>query len=177
MLSADGIKPKWDTSGRLSKRAYKKSQGGFSFLGLIALVVGAVVLLNFTKDNLWLSYGVVAVVAAYAVYLQFRYAQLSIRRLHDRGLPGWLFWPVPLVGIAAIGTAALLLVKVLVAGGLFDFLGALPGLLEPLIRIYFFNGLGFWATGLIILYNLFLWYNLNARGTPGANRYGEAAEE
>ena len=37
MLSADGIKPKWDTSGRLSKRAYKKSQGGFSFLGLIWL--------------------------------------------------------------------------------------------------------------------------------------------
>ncbi len=176
MFKSDMIKPTWDTNGRLSKQAYKKSQGGLSFLGLVVLIVGAVVLLNYTRNNLLLSYGVVSLVAFYAIYLQYRYAQLSIRRLHDRGLPGWLFWPVPLVGIAAIGTAALLLVKVMYQGGLFDFLGSLPGLMEPIIRIYFFNGLGFWATALLIGYNLFLWYNLNARGMPGPNRYGEASE-
>jgi uncharacterized membrane protein YhaH (DUF805 family) len=176
MIEVDAIKPKWDTNGRLSKQAYKKSQGGFSLLGLVLLLVGAIVVLNFTRGNIWLSYGVVAVVAVYAVYLQYRNAQLSIRRLHDRGLPGWLFWPVPLVGLAAIGTAALLLVKVMFQGGLFEFLGSLPGLLEPIVRIYFFNGLGFWATGLILLYNIFLWYNLGARGTPGPNAYGDAPE-
>jgi uncharacterized membrane protein YhaH (DUF805 family) len=176
MIEMDAIKPKWDTNGRLGKQAYKKSQGGLSFLGLVALVIGAVFLLNFTHNNLLLSYAVVALVAFYAVYLQYRYAQMSIRRLHDRGLPGWLFWPVPLTGIAAIGAGALLMVKVMYQGGLFDFLGGLFNLIEPLVRLGFYNGLGWWAVGLILLYNFFLWYNLNARGSDGPNRYGDAPE-
>ncbi len=177
MISTEMVRTKWDTNGRLGKRAYQKSQGGLSLVGLLILIAGAAFLLNFTRDNVWLSYGVVVAVAIYAIYLQYHYAQRSIRRLHDRGLPGWLFWPVPLVGLAAIASGALLLVKVMIAGQLMDFLWNLPGLLEPLVRIYFFNGLGWWVTGLIILYNLFLWYNLNARGTPGPNRYGEVDED
>lgn len=176
MIEVSAVNTKWDSNGRLSKQAYKKSQAGLSFIGMVLVVIGAAIVLHFTRDNLWLSYGVVGVAAIYAVYLQYRNAQLSIRRLHDRGLPGWIFWPVPLVGLAAIGTAALLLVKVMFQGGLLEFLGSLPGLVEPIVQLYFFNGLGFWATGLILLYNIFLWYNLGARGTPGPNAYGDAPE-
>ncbi len=163
----------WDTRGRLSRRAYRAAQTRIGLTSLVGIILGAGVVLGFTKQNTYVSLAVVAVVIAVVVYLQYRDAQLSIKRLHDRNLPGWLLWPIMAFTLATIGTTSYVLMGALYKGGLTDFIFSLLGILQPLVGLAFqYSGFGFMLAIGLIIYSLFIQYNLNAESKPGDNRYG-----
>lgn len=162
----------WNDKGRLDRRAYKDATGGLNLTGLAMLAAGGVIVLGFTRHNIYISIAVVAVVVAVLAYLQYRYAQLSIRRLHDRGLPGWLLWPSLLAGLAVLGYGGYVLVQALYQGGIFTLMYNLMGLMEPVIRLVFYKGIGIAGILAFLVYNLFISWNLGAESRPGDNRYG-----
>ncbi|MEI9902536.1 MAG: hypothetical protein WDN06_00020 [Asticcacaulis sp.] len=82
--------------------AYKSATGGLSLTGFAILVGGAILLLNLTRHNIYLSIAGGRRHPGGPDLPAIRYAQLSIRRLHDRGLPGWLFWPVILSSLTVL---------------------------------------------------------------------------
>jgi uncharacterized membrane protein YhaH (DUF805 family) len=166
------LKLGWNTKGRLSREDYRAAQTKIGLTSLIAVIIGAGVVLGFTKQNTYLSLAVVALVVLGVLYLQYRDAQLAIRRLHDRNLPGWLLWPVMLFTLVAIGTASTVLMAALYDGGLTRFLWTLWDITQPLIGLAFsLGGYGLLAAVALIAYNLFIQYNLNAHSKPGPNRY------
>lgn len=168
----------WDTHGRLSRRAYRAAQTRIGLTAFIGMIVGAVVVMAFTKQNTYISLAVVGAVVAVVVYLQYRDAQLSIKRLHDRNLPGWLLWPIMALTLVTIGTASYVLMGALYKGGLTDFIFSLYGILQPLVGLAFqFSGIGFLLAIAFVVYGLFIQYNLNADSKPGPNRYGEDVGE
>jgi uncharacterized membrane protein YhaH (DUF805 family) len=162
----------WDTRGRIGRRAYKDATGLMSWLNVIGIVAVALVIFNFTRSHVYLTGIVSAVVIAALAYLQYRYAQLSIKRLHDRGLSGILYVPLMLFGAVALYYAGYVVVKILYAGGLWSLLYNLPGLMEPYVQVFFWKGIGIWAVLLLLVYNIFISWSLSARGQPGDNRYG-----
>lgn len=162
----------WNSNGRLARRAYKDATGGLSLSGLVILIGGAIAVLSLTKHNTYLSMAAVAAITAILLYIQYRYAQLSIRRLHDRGLPGWLYWPVMALGLAVIGSGAYVLMRALYDGGLFSFVSSLLGLMAPIVSVVLFKGVGLMGALALIAYNLFIAWHLGAEGRPGDNRYG-----
>ncbi len=165
------IRLAWNANGRLGRRAYKSATGGLSLAGFAILVGGAILLLNLTRHNIYLSIAAVVAILAILTYLQYRYAQLSIRRLHDRGLPAWLFWPVGLSGLVVLA-GGYVLIQAMYQGGIFTFMYSLMGLMEPIVRLVFYKGIGVSAALVLLVYNLFIGWNLNADGTPGDNAYG-----
>lgn len=166
----------WDTRGRLGRQAYKDATGGISLVTWAGIILGALFVFNFTRGNIYTSTAVVAGIMVVLVYLQYRYAQLSIRRLHDRGLSGILYLPMIVFALAALGYGGWALIKVMYAGGLWALLYNLPGLVEPYISVFFYNGIGPTIAILLIIYNLFIAWSLGARGRPHDNRYGPATE-
>jgi len=167
----------WDTRGRIGRRAYQAATGFIGWVNLIGVVAVALVVFNFTRDHIYLTGIAAAAVMAVLAYLQYRYAQLSIRRLHDRGLSGILYVPVMIFGIVALYYAGYVVVKILYAGGLWSLLYNLPGLLEPYVQVFFWHGIGIWAVLALLLYNIFISWSLSARGQPGDNRYGPATSD
>lgn len=168
----------WNTEGRLSRRAFRAAQLRIGLTTTIGLIIGTIVVLGFTKQNTYVSLGVVALVVAIVLYLQYRDAQLSIRRLHDRNLPGFLLWPVMLFTLVTVGSASYVLMAALYKGGLTTFIFNLFGILEPLVGLAFrYGGFGLGAALLLIVYTMFIQYNLNAESKPGSNRYGEDVGE
>lgn len=167
------LKLAWDTKGRLSRREYLAAQTRMGLTTLLAIIVGAGLVLGFTKQNTYLSLAVVAVVVAGVLYLQYRDSQRAIRRLHDRNLPGWLLWPGMLFTLLTVGMASTLLMKALYDGGLASFLWNLWNIVQPLAGLAFsLGGFGLLAAAAVLLYSLFITYNLNAESRPGPNRYG-----
>lgn len=171
-MSKFGINLAWNTQGRLSRRTYKDTAGKLDWINVVCIVLAAIIALNFTQQNMPLSIAAVAAVMVVVLYVQYRTAQLSIRRLHDRGLPGFLFWPVLMMGLGVMGFGAWILVQAMYDGGLWGFLWSLLQLTQPLAELVLFNGIGLSVAALILLYNLFIGYNLNAEGARGDNRYG-----
>lgn len=174
----DMLKLGWNTEGRLSRQDYRAAQTKIGVTSLIAVILGAGVVLGFTKQNTYVSLAVVAVVVAGVLYLQYRDAQLAIRRLHDRNLPGWLLWPIMLFTLFVIGTASTVLMGALYEGGLMRFLWNLWELTQPLVGLAFsLGGYGALAALAMVGYSLFIQYNLNANAKPGPNRYDSAPAE
>lgn len=166
------LKLGWNTRGRLSREDYRAAQTKIGLTSLIAIIIGAGVVLGLTKQNTYLSLGVVALVVLGVLYLQYRDAQLAIRRLHDRNLPGWLLWPIMLFTLVVIGTASTVLMGALYEGGLMRFLWTLWEIAQPLAGLAFsLGGYGLLAAAALVIYGLFIQYNLNARSKPGPNRY------
>lgn len=161
----------WNARGRLGRRAYKDATGGLGITGFAATVGGAIGVLSLTRHNMYLSIAAVIAIMVVLAYLQYRYAQLSIRRLHDRGLPGWLFWPVILSSLIVLA-GGWALVQAMYQGGLFTFMYSLMQLMEPVVRLFFYHGIGLWAGLALIVYNLFIAWNLGAAGMRGDNAYG-----
>ncbi|MBW8882389.1 MAG: DUF805 domain-containing protein [Asticcacaulis sp.] len=166
----------WDTRGRLGRQAYKDATGGLSLTWWAGLILGALFVVNFTKDNIYTSSAVVAGVMIVLVYLQYRYAQLSIKRLHDRGLSGLLYAPMLMFTLIALAYGGYALVKIMYAGGFFSLVYNLPGLIEPYVQVFFYKGMGLWLTALVLFYWLYISWSLGARGLPRDNRYGPATE-
>lgn len=166
----------WNTRGRLGRRAYKEATGWMSFSMLVAIVAVVLVIFNFTRSHVYITGVVAAVVMATLLYLQYRYAQLSIRRLHDRGLSGILYFPIMAFSLVALYYAGYAVVKILYAGGFWSLIYNLPGLLEPYVQVFFYKGIGFGLACLLVLYNIFVAWNLSAEGRPSDNRYGPATE-
>ncbi|EGF93430.1 putative membrane protein [Asticcacaulis biprosthecium C19] len=164
----------WNTQGRIGRRAYKDAAGKLDWMTVFGIILASVVALTFTQHNMPLSIAAVAIIIAVILYVQYRAAQLSIRRLHDRGLPGYLLWPVLLVGLGVLGFGAWVLVKAMYAGEFWSFIGALFELITPFFQLVLFNGIGLTAAIVLMLYNLFIAYNLSADGRPVDNRYGPA---
>jgi uncharacterized membrane protein YhaH (DUF805 family) len=172
------LKLGWDTRGRLSREDYRAAQTKLGISSLVAVILGAGVVLGFTKQNTYVSLAVVAVVIAGLLYLQYRDAQLAIRRLHDRNLPGWLLWPIMLFTLAVIGTTSTVLMGALYEGGLMRFLWTVWELAQPLVGLAFsLGGYGLLAAAAMVAYSLFIQYNLNANSRPGPNRYDSAPAE
>ncbi len=161
----------WNADGRLGRRAYKDATGGLNLGGLVVLAGGALLVLNLTHHNLYLSIAAVILIMAALAYLQYRYAQLAIRRLHDRGLPGWLFWPVALNGLVVLA-GGWVLVQAMYRGGIFTFMSDLTGLMTPVVQLLLYKGFGIMGALVLVAYNLFISWNLNARGRAGDNAYG-----
>ena len=166
MISLD-----WNADGRLGRRAYQSATGGLNLGGIVVFVAGAILVLNLTRHNLYLSIAAVVIIMAALAYLQYRYAQLAIRRLHDRGLPGWLFWPVALNGLVVLA-GGWVLIQAMYRGGIFTLMSDLAGLAEPIVRLVFYKGIGLIGGLILIAYNLFIVWNLGARGQSGDNAYG-----
>lgn len=168
----------WDTRGRLSRRAYRAAQTRIGLTTLVGIILGAGVVLGFTKQNTYVSLIVVGLVVAVVVYLQYRDAQLSIKRLHDRNLPGYLLWPIMAFTLITIGTTSYVLMGALYKGGLMDFAFSLWSILQPLVGLAFqYSGAGFFIAIALIVYSLYIQYNLNADSKPGPNTYGEDVGE
>lgn len=166
----------WNANGRLGRRAYKDATGGLNLTGFAAVIGGAIGVLGLTRHNIYLSIAAVVAIMIVLAYLQYRYAQLSIRRLHDRGMPGWLFWPVMLSGLVVLA-GGYVLIQAMYQGGLFTFMYSLMGLMEPIVRLVFYKGIGITAAFALLIYNLFISWNLGADGVPGDNRYGPDPQE
>ncbi|ESQ75607.1 DUF805 domain-containing protein [Asticcacaulis sp. AC402] len=166
----------WNTHGRIGRRAYKDTAGKLDWMTVLGIILASVVAVTFTKHNMPLSIAAVAVIIVVILYLQYRAAQLSIRRLHDRGLPGYLLWPVLLVGLGVTGFGAWVLVKAMYSGDFLAFFFALFELVTPFFQLVVFNGIGTIAFVLLAVYNVFVAYNLSAEGKPGDNRYGPGAD-
>ncbi|MEI9902537.1 MAG: hypothetical protein WDN06_00025 [Asticcacaulis sp.] len=49
---------------------------------------------------------------------------------------------------------------------------SLMQLMEPVIRLVFYKGIGLWGGLALIAYNLYIAWNLNAEGMAGDNVYG-----
>jgi uncharacterized membrane protein YhaH (DUF805 family) len=166
------LKLGWDTKGRLNRQDYRSAQTKIGLTSFVGMIIGAGVVLGFTKQNTYLSLGVVALVVIGVLYLQYRDAQLAIRRLHDRNLPGWLLWPLMLFTLAVVGTASTVLMGALYEGGLMRFLWTLWEIAQPLAGLAFsLGGYGLLMAAAFIIYGLFIQYNLNANARPGPNRY------
>ena len=166
----------WNTRGRLGRQAYKDAIGGITLVTWAGIILGALFVLNFTKGNIYTSSAVVGGVMVVLVYLQYRYAQLSIRRLHDRGLSGILYVPMIGFALAAMAYGGYALIKIMYDGGFFALIYNLPGLIEPYVQVFFFNGMGLWVSLLLIFYAIFIAWSLGARGRPSDNRYGPPTE-
>ena len=166
----------WNANGRLGRRAYKDATGGLNLSGVAILVVGIILVLNLTRHNLYLSIAAVVIIMVVLAYLQYRAAQLAIRRLHDRGLPGFLFWPVALNGLVVLA-GGYALIQAMYQGGIFTFMYDLAGLAEPIVRLVFYKGIGIIGVIIFLLYNLFIGINLNAEGLAGDNAYGPDPRE
>ncbi len=166
----------WRTYGRLSRQGYRDATGGLNLGGIFVLVAGAILVLNLTRHNLYLSIAAVAIVMVVLAYLQYRAAQLAIRRLHDRGLPGFLFWPVALNGIVVLAGGTVL-VKAMYDGGVLGFVPALLQLMDPIIGLVFYKGIGLLGAAALLFYNLFIGWNLGAEGLAGDNAYGPDPRE
>jgi len=167
----------WNTHGRIGRRAYNDATGRIGFMNLLGLVIAAAAIFFLTRDNTYLAVGAVSVIMAALFYLQYRYAQLSIRRLHDRGLPGWLYFPIMLFGLITLGWGGYLLLKALLTGGLFAFVSGILGLIDPLVPLFFYKGIGFTVAILLVIYHIFVSWNLGAEGKIGDNRYGPDPHE
>ncbi len=167
----------WDTRGRIGRRAYKDATGWMSFTMLIGIVAAVLVIFNFTKSHIYITGFVAVAVMAVLLYLQFRYAQLSIRRLHDRGLSGLLYAPIMVFGLVALYYAGYVVVKILYAGGFWSLIYNLPGLLEPYVQVFFYKGIGLGLAVILLMYNVFVSWNLGAEGRIGDNRYGPDPHE
>ena len=166
----------WNTRGRLGRRAYKEATGWMSFSMLIAIVAVVVVIFNFTRSHIYITGVVAAVVMAILLYLQYRYAQLSIRRLHDRGLSGILYFPIMVFSLVALYYAGYAVVKILYAGGFWSLIYNLPGLLEPYVQVFFYKGIGLTLAVVLLVYNIFVSWNLGAESRSSDNRYGPATD-
>jgi uncharacterized membrane protein YhaH (DUF805 family) len=172
------LKLGWNTDGRLSRQDYRDAQMKIGLTSFVGVIIGAGVVLGFTKQNTYVSLAVVAFVVAAVLYLQYRDAQLAIRRLHDRNLPGWLLWPLMMFTLVVIGTASTVLMGALYEGGLTRFLWTLWEITQPLVGLAFsLGGYGLAAAIALVIYSLFIQYNLNANAKPGPNRYDSAPAE
>ena len=170
------LKLGWNASGRIDRRSFREATGRMGWTTIFALLLGAVVIVSLTRDKPALSMAVAAVVTALVLYLQYRYAQLSIQRLHDRGLSGYLYAPILLIAFAVIVCSAVVLEQALLKGGVLSFFFSLLGLIDPLIQVFFYKGFGVMATLVLILYNLFISWNLHAPGQRRDNGFGPQPE-
>ena len=169
------IKLAWDTRGRLDRQAYKDATAGIGIVTWLGIIGGALFVFNFTRNNIALSNGVATFLMIVLIYLHYRNTQLSIRRLHDRGLSGIVYIPMSLFGLAALAYGSYALVKIMYNGGLLSLLYNIPGLIEPYVAVFFYKGIGLGLALLILAYTLYISWNLGARGQPRDNRYGPAA--
>ena len=166
----------WNTRGRLGRRAYQEATGRMSFVTFAAIVVTLLVIFNFTRNHTYITGAVAAVVMAILLYIQYCFAQLAIRRLHDRGLPGILYFPIMAFSLVVLYYAGYSVVKILYAGGFWSLIYNLPGLMEPYIQVFFYKGIGFSLAVILLMYNIFVNWNLGAEGRSSDNRYGPAPE-
>ena len=166
----------WNTRGRLSRRAYQDATGRMSFVSFVAIIATILVIFTFTRNHIYITGAVAAVVMVILLYLQYRFAQLAIRRLHDRGLSGILYFPIMAFSLVVLYYAGYTVVKILYDGGFLSLIYNLPGLLEPYIQVFFYKGIGFTLAVVLLIYNVFVNWNLGAEGRSSDNRYGPAPE-
>jgi len=151
----------WNTRGRIDRATYNKERWrhfAFCLIPVALFVLGGLVA---TTSLVWLS--VVAWVAGFILitYYRYRFIQVMVRRLHDRNMSGWLIVLSPLILALIFGA---------IAGYVFmDAYSILPAWLSGET---FMNGFGYAVIAIIVLYGIFLRFQLQRPGTPGLNKYG-----
>ncbi len=109
-----------------------------------------------------LTEALITVAIIVGVYVQYRYTQAMIRRLHDRNISGKVMIPLFLFSFIVIGFGinALLGNDLTHIQQIVTWLNSGPGWLPPLVFVPFFA------------YTFFVGINMYLNGTPGPNRYG-----
>ncbi len=153
----------WNTKGRMSVEDYRKARWrhiAFCLIPTVIYIAGAAAASVVSP---------VTVLAAFAIgslllsYYRYRFMQVMIKRLHDRGLFGWVLLLNPISVLIIVGLLVVASILILQPSP-----STLTGFLssgnDPIIVA---------ATILpVIALSIFLRFQLSRKGVPGANRYG-----
>ncbi|MFT4076036.1 MAG: DUF805 domain-containing protein [Asticcacaulis sp.] len=154
----------WNTQGRIALKDYRKERWRHFFFCLIPVglfIAGTVAAVSI--DPL-VGAGAYIIGAIVLLYYRYRFLQVMIRRLHDVNMSGKLLIMSPVVMLIVLAFVAV-----------FVFYSLSSASLGPTVGKWFGDSSG--LAGIIIIlpivaFNLFLRYQMNREGTPGANRYG-----
>ena len=152
----------WNIQGRISREAYRKARWRhFAFCLIpLAIYIGAALALTSLPPAAYVSAFVLATVLL--AYYRYRFAQVMIRRLHDRNMSGWWLLMNPAIAYLAIAVAVVVIVVLNLSSGPHG----------GLVNKDATSTIIFVALAPAILMSFFLRYQLSRKGVPGANRFG-----
>jgi len=156
----------WNIQGRIGRDAYRKARWRhFAFCMIpVAIYIGTAMALTSLPPAAYVSAFILASVLL--AYYRYRFAQVMIRRLHDRGMSGWWLLMNPAIAYLAIALAIAIVV----------FLNLGSGPHGVLANKDATSGIIFVALVPALLMSFFIRYQLSKKGVPAANRFGPATD-
>ncbi len=156
---------------RLGRRSYRWARWGFGLADLVLLVIALFAATDSFPGGTIAAAAVLLVCAVLFMWTQYRFARLSVARLHDNNISGWFLLPYNLLQIAAwcliayacLGTT----LPIPNIGAVWTQItenSAVPG---HVILLFVWLAIVIYAGGLSI-------YLRWSDGTAGPNRYGPA---
>lgn len=150
----------WNSRGRIGLAEYNKARWrhfAFCVIPIVLFVAGSA---GLSSLPIWVGGAAWAVGLVLLIYYRFRFMQLMVRRLHDRGMSGKLILLSPLIQLTVLGGIAAFAFYTAAGDGM---------------PKWIVEGSDLWIWAFIIpavVFNFFLRYQLSQGGTMGANRYG-----
>ncbi len=153
----------WDTKGRMSVEDYRKARWrhiAFCLIPTAIYIAGAVATTVASPVTVLAAFVIGSLLLA---YYRYRFMQVMIKRLHDRGLSGWvlLLNPISMLTIVGLLVVASVLILQPSPSTLTSFLSRSNDPIIVAITIL-----------PVIAVSIFLRFQLSRKGVPGANRYG-----
>ncbi len=152
----------WNTQGRLARRPYRRLRWTLGLLPVVPVLAVCVAVANGLPFTHPLTEALITFAILVAAYVQYRYTQAMIRRLHDRDISGKVLIPLFLFSTILIS---------------FGISGALSQDFSRIEQITtWLNSGPTWRPLLVFIpffaYTVFVGINMYLTGTSGTNRYG-----